>query len=133
MRAYSCQLIAPAKIVQLQNIRSFIGRDQSGSFAILAGRRDFLTVLEYGVCTINDVEDRPCYFGLAGGVLSFKYGKLNIVTSFFIQSYKLQELDRIFKNAIAKEQTRIEKISGHIRKLDNELIRRIREVAIDSL
>jgi F-type H+-transporting ATPase subunit epsilon len=64
----------PAEILVDCEIRSLRAEDASGSFGILDGHADFLTVLEVSVVSWRDAAGRAGYCAVRGGILTVSGG-----------------------------------------------------------
>ncbi len=94
----------------------------------MAGRYPLVTILKCSTAKLKLNDDSVLYLGISGGVLSFKSNILTIVTSFAIQSENIEDLTEALDVAIAKDEERSQKIQGYIQKLDDEILKRIKQL-----
>lgn len=86
MSNFSLLLQDAAQQWQSDNILSFIGRDTSGSFGIMARHATFVTCLEPGIARFRDGDGKWTYLAQPGSVLVFRENQLRLSTSQFILS-----------------------------------------------
>ncbi len=88
---FSLHIITPSHIKKLDGLSYFRAEDSSGSFGILSGHIEFLTILEpsIAISLIDGVEE---YFAFNGGILSFKKEMLTVTTKEFVHSKQIDEL-----------------------------------------
>ncbi len=128
LKSFTCKVYSPKNILTINEVSSFVGEDNSGSFGIMAGRYPLVTILKCSTAKLKLNDDSVLYLGISGGVLSFKSNILTIVTSFAIQSENIEDLTEALDVAIAKDEERSQKIQGYIQKLDDEILKRIKQL-----
>lgn len=70
-----------ATLVQAEEVAHIRAEDPSGSFGVLPGHADFLTVLSISVLTWKDSSGREHHVALRGGMLSVRGGVAVIVAT----------------------------------------------------
>lgn len=125
---FDFQVFSPGRHWQTTEATSFRGKDASGGFGLLARRSDFMTVLEYGLATLKWGSGELMFFGFPGGVLRFSRGSLQIVTRFYVQGPNPAELLTSLAAEVKREQERVRELKTSVRRLDEELLRRLRQM-----
>ena len=128
MNTFNCSIHCPSYSLKIDDVISFVGSDASGSFGIMAHRLPLVTILTFGIATLKKIDKSIEYLGLSGGVLSFKDNTLTIISLFAIKSRKLDKLANTLNDAVKGDEERSKKIRGYIQKLDEEIMKRIKEM-----
>nr|MCU0843201.1 hypothetical protein [Thiobacillaceae bacterium] len=71
MSTFSLHLFAADHGEVIEDLASFTGEDQSGSFGLLAHHDRFMTALTFGLARLRFADGRHEYLGLPGGLLYF--------------------------------------------------------------
>jgi F-type H+-transporting ATPase subunit epsilon len=93
--------------LETDNVRSVRAEDQTGSFGILPGHADFLTVLAIGVITWRNSDEREHHIAVRGGTLIVRQGRhVEVVTREAIKEDTLENLsEAILQRWRTEEQT----------------------------
>ena len=125
MNAYHLRLMSPTKLEQIDGIVSFIAKDSSGSFGILANACRRLTALSFGMASLKKRDGSVEYLALPGGVLYFSGNVLKIATTSFVRSLSIDEISVALDKKIRVEEDSIQEIKRSLHRLDDEILRRI--------
>jgi len=93
MSGFTLELVSVREQQQFTQVDSFVGRDSSGQFGLMANHVPLATVLDVGVARW-----RPChakqwrYAALPGGTLRFADNRLRIATRAFVVADNLPEV-----------------------------------------
>lgn len=130
MNEFECFIFTPQGTLQESHLVSFVGRDATGSFGIRPKRFSFTTILEYGITKMKNSKGDQIYYAIAGGALEFRKEKLTIVTSYAVKSAEIEGLADELEAYITAERTRSDKIKLSIKKLDEEILKRLHKMGI---
>ena len=83
---------------QNDSVSSFVGRDASGSFGILAAHENFMTTLPAGMARFYLPESGWQYLAQPGSVLLFEQGRLYLSTTQFIISDESEKLVNLMES-----------------------------------
>lgn len=128
MSAFLLRLLCPVRAERIDDVISFVGRDASGSFGILANAFRRVTVLSYGMASIRRLSGQVEYLALPGGTLTFVRGELTIATTGFVRSAKIEEIEEALQRRVRLEGENIREIKLSLRRLDEEILRRFSEI-----
>jgi F-type H+-transporting ATPase subunit epsilon len=97
-------------VIDEQNVVAVRAEDESGSFGILSGHADFLTVLTVSVVSWHHADDRPQFCAVRRGVLSVTDGhEVAIATREAIVGDDLARLEQViltqFRDELEGERT----------------------------
>lgn len=94
MSGFSLELVSARKQQRFANVSSFVGRDSSGQFGLMANHVPLATVLEFGLARWKQQQTTSswCYAALPGGTLRFADNTLRIATRDFVVTDNLQEV-----------------------------------------
>jgi len=100
-----------AIVVDEPNVSSVRAEDDSGSFGILRGHEDLLTVLNVSIVSWHDADDHLRYCAVRRGVLSVMEGsEIAIATSEAIADDDLDRLEEVVLNQF-RERSEMERTS----------------------
>ena len=71
---------------RIEGVRSFVGRDSSGSFGVQAGHEYLVTCLQAGLARYRDANEQWHYIAQPGAVLVFDGQALHLATSEYLCS-----------------------------------------------
>ena len=104
------QLMSPTKLEQIDGIVSFIAKDASGSFGILANAGRRITAFRSEWHRFEESDGSVEYLALPGGVLYFSDNVLKIATTSFVRSPSIEEISAALDQKIRFEEESIREI-----------------------
>lgn len=128
MKTFTLHVQDAVRTERIEEVVSFIGRDASGSFGILAGHERFVTVLEFGLARFRRL-DRPWeYLALPEAVLYVTGDDVMICTRRFLRDDDYERIARDLDERLRVEETDLRDIKNSIHRLQQELLRRLWQV-----
>ena len=125
MNAFTVEIAAEDASETIENVESFVGVDESGSFGILAGREPLVTALGWGLCRLRKVDGGIEFLALPGGILSFADDVLHLAARHYFRASDstaiLQQLDERMRAELRDRREMREMLHN----LDRELLRRL--------
>ncbi|RVU35817.1 F0F1 ATP synthase subunit epsilon [Hwanghaeella grinnelliae] len=109
-----------AVIVDRQDVRYVSAEDETGTFGILPGHADFMTVLTVSVITWRNDAEQDHFIAVRGGVLTVQDGAtIEVATRDAVSDQTLGKLDdsileRFRQDEEAEEQTRVSTTRLHL-------------------
>jgi F-type H+-transporting ATPase subunit epsilon len=101
--SYLLRLMTPTKSIE-QNVDSLRSEDDSGSFGVLEGHEDFMTVLKPSVL-IYRVGEREGYAAVDGGIMRIIGGEVTVASRELVEGDDPDELkDRVMSEFYKKAQ-----------------------------
>ncbi len=128
------QISTPRQVlIELDDVVAFRGEDASGSFGLLGGHEDLLTVLQPTVLRWRRVSGEQGYCAVQGGVLSLSGQQLRIACRDGHVGARLEELEAGVQQAHqfqvdSERQARVEHLRLHTQAV-RQLVRYLRPEA----
>lgn len=125
MNTFSLHLFAADHGEVIEDLASFTGEDQSGSFGLLAHHDRFMTALTFGLARLRFADGRHEYLGLPGGLLYFLDNTLRISTRRYLRDTDLSRLAGALSRELLEEERALEQTRHKLHRLEAELLRRL--------
>lgn len=112
----------------IEDVRSFVGEDASGSFGLMARHARFMTVLGFGLARLrigDGTQARTCYVGLPGGLLVFDHNELRISTRRYLLGDDAEALGRALARQVLAEEQALAQTLQKLRRLEADMLRRL--------
>lgn len=95
------RIATPAEVlVDSKDVRSVRAMDESGSFGVLPGHTDLLTVLPPSVVEWTDASEVRQFCAVRGGVLTVSEGrKVSVASRSAVRGASLEELESVVEDA----------------------------------
>ncbi|MCP9464553.1 MAG: hypothetical protein NNA25_07120 [Nitrospira sp.] len=125
MNTFTLYLQDAMRTERIEEVVSFVGRDSSGSFGILAGHERLITVLEFGLARFRRI-DRPWeYLALPEAVLYATGDHVMICTRRFLRDDDYERISRDLDERLRVEEVELRGIKDSVHRLQEELLRRL--------
>ncbi|MGD9870646.1 MAG: F0F1 ATP synthase subunit epsilon [Thauera sp.] len=126
MSSFQLVIASPLRVERIDAVASFVGRDASGQFGLLAQHEPFITVLEWGLARFR-TEAAPHwrYIALPGGTLRYYGGQLQIATRNFVIGEALATVAAALKHDTAREADQRAALRGSLDQLEQALMQRL--------
>jgi len=131
MSTFSLHLFAADHGEVIEDLASFTGEDQSGSFGLLAHHDRFMTALTFGLARLRFADGRHEYLGLPGGLLYFLDNALRISTRRYLRDTDLSRLTGALSRELLEEEQALEQTRRKLHQLEAELLRRLVQLGRD--
>lgn len=128
MTGFGLLLQSASQYERIDDVASFVGEDDSGSFGILPGHARMITVLTYGLARFR-VTDKPwTYLALPGGVMYFVRNELRISTRRYFKESDYGRISGVLLDRLLGEEEEIHATRISLYRLEQEMFRRLREM-----
>jgi len=128
MRAMMLQLRHATGSECFDNVTSFVGEDDSGSFGILPGHARMMTALGAGLARFRVGNDEWHYLALPGGILSGGGDCLTLCTRRYLHDTELRRMGTLLAELQQADQKALGGIRESLHRLEEEMLRRLREI-----
>jgi len=125
---FTLHLQSAARHESIEAVTSFVGQDASGSFGILPGRADFMTVLDYGLARFRGMDGAWQYLACPGAVLSFADNQLFLNTRRYLRDDDYERVSSLLIGQLADEELALKAVKDNLRRLEHELFRRLHQL-----
>lgn len=121
-------LRSAAHTEDIAEVTSFVGTDASGSFGILPGHVRFMTVLDYGLSRYRGADGAWCHIACPGAVLYFADGRLTLNTRRYLRDPDYDRISALLSGQLAREEEELRSLRQNVQNLEQELLRRLRQL-----
>jgi F-type H+-transporting ATPase subunit epsilon len=109
-------------------VESFVGRDASGSFGLLAGHERFMTNLGFGLARFRRAGAGWEYLALPGALVYFKDNVLTLSTRRYLRDFNYGRISGLLLDRLAAEEQELSAIQQSLQQLEGEMLRRLWEL-----
>ncbi|HEU0282853.1 MAG TPA: hypothetical protein VFQ99_03650 [Gallionella sp.] len=110
---------------RIENVASFVGEDESGSFGIRARHERMMTALTYGLARYRLQDNSLRYLAFPRGILYFAGNALYISTRRFLHDADYQRISAGLLEQLLKEEEELRTIKESLYRLEQEMFRRL--------
>ena len=128
-QAITLHLQSAARYERIAGVVSFVGEDASGYFGLLPGHESFLTLLEYGLARFRCAAGPWRYLACPGAVLWFTDDELFLNTRRYLIDDDYGRISGLLAGQLADEEMALKSVKDNLRRLEQELFRRLRGLA----
>lgn len=125
-RAFALHLQSAARYERIEGLVSFVGEDASGRFGLLPGHAPLLTLLEYGLARFRQAAGPWRYLACPGAVLWFAADDLFLTTRRYLIDDDYGRISALLAGQLAEEEAALQSVKDNLRRLEQELFRRLR-------
>lgn len=129
MNTFALHLHDSHRTDRFDDVVQFIGADNSGSFGILAGHRNMVAVLRYGLARFVDAAGRWRYLALPGGVLAMNDNRLTLATVRYFLGEDRSGISRQLEEEMARADSDIHTARATMTEIEHALVRRLSELS----
>ena len=129
MKTFSLRLYDTVHTTTRDDVVSFVGEDDSGSFGLLAGHARFATCLVFGLARFRSLDESWNYIAMPGGVLYFVDNVLNISTRHFIVDPDYERISDSLHSQLLEEETQLRDLKKSLHNMEGELFKRLWEAS----
>lgn len=114
-----------SRTLRLDDVRSFVGEDASGSFGILAGHTRFMTCLGFGLARFRQDTRHWRYLAMPGAVLYFVDNHLQLSTRRFFLEDDYGRIVKVLQEQLLAEEESLRELKASLKHLEEEILKRI--------
>ena len=125
MNSFVMHLQSATQYERIDDVISFVGEDDSGSFGILAEHARVMTLLVFGLARFR-AGSRPWeYLALPGGLAYFVDGQLYLSTRRYLRGQDYESLSAALRRELRAEEEALREIKQSMRRLEEEMLKRL--------
>jgi F-type H+-transporting ATPase subunit epsilon len=109
----------------VEGVESFVGRDASGAFGLLAGHERFLTALVFGLARFRCAAEAWEYLAVPGALVYFREDALYLSTRRYLRDPDYHRISRLLTEQLAAEERELAATQQSLRRLEAEMLRRL--------
>lgn len=128
MKTFILHLQSATQYACVDNVVSFIGEDDTGSFGILANHARMMTAMSYGLARYQLRDGNWYYLALPGGILYFADNNLYLNTRRFLVDTDYQRISKDLLEQLLKEEEDLRGLKDSLLHLEQEMFRRLWQI-----
>ena len=128
MTTFTLYLYAADSYERIDDVASFVGEDESGSFSLLARHDRFMTVLTFGLARLRRGDGATEYLGLPGGVLYFVDNALYLSTRRYLRDTDARRIAEALAGELLREEQALVETRRKLHLLESEMLKRLVEL-----
>ena len=125
MNSFSLQLYDATQQQRIDNVTSFVGEDNNGSFGLQAHHARFMTTLIFGLSRFRLQNEDWQYLALPGGVLYFNDNELSISTQHFLIDSDFERISDLLKQQLLTEEETLTATRTSLQKMEQSMLARL--------
>jgi len=125
MSTFSLQLYDATQQLCIENVTSFVGEDDSGSFGLQAHHARFMTTLVFGLFRYRPQNEDWHYLAMPGGVLYFNNNKLSISARHFLIDSDFERISELLKQQLLAEEETLIATRSSLQKMEQSMLTRL--------
>lgn len=129
MKPFHLHLQSATRYEHFDDVVSFVGEDDSGSFGLLANHARFMTALVFGLARLRRAGSEDWLFlAVPGALLYFADNRLTIDTRHYLLDTDFGRISDRLTQELVEEETRLYDMKESLRHMEEAMIRRLWEM-----
>lgn len=128
MRTFAMHLRDASHHERVEGVESFVGRDASGAFGLLAGHERFVTSLVFGLARFRCAGSGWEYLAVPGALVYFRDDELTLSSRRYLRDTDYRRIGNLLVEQLAAEERELGEIRESLRRLESEMLRRLWEL-----
>jgi len=125
MKPFALVVQDATHVERFDQVTSFVGWDDTGSFGLLADHGRFMTVLSWGLARFQTINETWHYLALPGGLLYFKENTATVSTRRFLHDDDADRISRALEEQLAAEEDSLKTMKHSLTRLEEEMFKRL--------
>lgn len=125
MRTFALHLQDALHHERVEGVETFVGRDPSGSFGLLAGHERFMTTLVFGLSRFRCPGAAWEYLAVPGALVYFREDALVLSTRRYLRDLDYGRISGLLLDQLAAEERELATIQESLHRLEGEMLRRL--------
>jgi len=132
MKTFTLVLQDATHTQRIEQVASFAGEDDTGSFGILANHARMMTSLVFGLARFRVRENPWQYLALPGAALYFNDNELSISTRRYLLDTDYERISSGLQEQLLAEEQELQQLKKSLHRMEEEVLRRLWEMGHDS-
>lgn len=133
MNTFAMTLYSAAQQTDYAQVIQFVGQDASGSFGVLAGAEDLLTMLPFGMVRFQTADLLWHYLAVPEAVLHFTANRMHVTASSFIVGDDRNRMTQLLDSTRHEQTQRVHSTRLSVQQLDQALMRKFLQTGRESI
>ena len=125
MKTFTLHLRDASQYERIDGVESFVGRDESGGFGILAGHARFMTALTFGLARYRTAGADWQFVALPGGLLNFVDNELTILARRYLRGAEFEQMAEALERQLLVEEEGLRSLKESLRRIEEALFRHL--------
>jgi F-type H+-transporting ATPase subunit epsilon len=125
MKPFELVIQDATHLERFDEVASFVGWDESGSFGLLADHERYMTVLSWGLARFRTMDGGRQYLALPGGLLYFRQNTATISTRRFLRDTDVERISRALEEQLLVEENSLRTMKQSLSRLEEEMFKRL--------
>ena len=132
MKTFTLVLQDATHTQRIEQVASFAGEDDTGSFGILTNHARMMTSLVFGLARFRVRENPWQYLALPGAALYFNDNELSISTRRYLLDTDYERISSGLQEQLLAEEQELQQLKKSLHRMEEEVLRRLWEMGHDS-
>ena len=110
---------------RVDNVTSFIGEDESGSFGVLPEHARMMTLLRFGLARFRTLGEDWEYLALPGALAYFLEGELYLSARHYLRGKDYDGISAALQQELLVEEDNLQVIKQSLHRLEEEMFKRL--------
>jgi F-type H+-transporting ATPase subunit epsilon len=125
MNTFPMHLESTTQYERVEQVSSFIGEDDSGSFGVLSGHARMMTLLRFGLARFRVLGGDWEYLALPGALAYFLDGELHLSTRHYLRDRDYDRISTALEQELLVEEDNIQVVKQSLHRLEEEMFKRL--------
>ena len=128
MNTFPMHLESTTQYDRVENVISFIGEDDSGSFGVLPKHARMMTLLRFGLARFRVLGEDWEYLALPGALAYFLDGELHLSTRHYLRDKDYDRISTALEQELLVEEENLQVVKQSLHRLEEEMFKRLRKL-----
>lgn len=125
MRTFTLHLQDASQHERIEGVESFVGRDESGSFGVMAGHARMMTALTFGLARYRVAGADWQYVALPGGLLYFRDNELTVSARRYLRGAEFERMAAALERQLLVEEEELRTLKESLRRIEEALFKHL--------
>ena len=125
MNTFPLHLESTTQYERVEQVSSFIGEDDSGSFGVLPGHARTMTLLRFGLARFRVLGGDWEYLALPGALAYFLDGALHLSTRHYLRDRDYDRISTALEQELLVEEDNLQVVKQSLHRLEEEMFKRL--------
>lgn len=125
MNGFIIELQSATEYERLEDVVSFVGEDDSGSFGLMRGHGRFVTSLVFGLARIRYADERWEYLAMPGAVAYFEDDQLTLSTRRYLRGDDYTRISQALFDELVQEEQKLEAFKHSLEQMERAMLLRL--------
>ena len=128
MNTFKLILQDASRSVSFEQVSSFVGEDDSGSFGLQAGHARLMASLVFGMARFRIADQAWQYLAMPGALLYFADNELTINTRRYLLDTDYQRISTALQQQLLAEEEELKSMKDSLHRMEEQVLRRMWEL-----